>query len=80
MNLLKINSDQIIINIYKKIKQNNKHKFNVFSNLIIKWVINKELRFTNLLIDRWNKHLLLMKVKFLLPKIVEYYKFLNAIA
>ena len=33
----------------------NKHKFNVFSNLIIKWVINKKLRFTNLLIDHWNK-------------------------
>jgi hypothetical protein len=34
----------------------NKHKFNhFFTNLIIKWVIKKELRFTNLLIDRWNK-------------------------
>jgi len=28
---------------------------NAKSNLIIKWVIRKELRFTNLLIDRWNK-------------------------
>jgi len=32
-----------------------KNKYNAKSHIINKWVIRKELRFTNILIDRWNK-------------------------
>jgi len=38
---------------YTQIKYKN--KYNAKSQLIIKWVIKRKLRFTNMFIDRWSK-------------------------